>query len=76
MHDDESDPERENINHKYTISNYFTINNKMKEKLKVREKEKDDNEDNIIKSEIVSKLKYNMNKIQQKEEYKNTKKIK
>jgi len=74
LHDDESDTERENINHKYTISNYFTINNKMKEKLKEREKEKDDNEDNIIKSEIVSKLKYNMNKIQQKEEYKNTKK--
>ena len=64
LHDEDSDTERENINNKYTISNYFTINNKMKEKLKERERQKDDNEDRIIKSEIVSMLKYNMNKFQ------------
>jgi hypothetical protein len=76
LNDEESDTEREIRKNQYTISNYFTINKMKKEKIigKEKNKEKEDNEDNIIKSEIVSKLKYNMKKIQPKEEYKNTKK--
>ena len=73
LHDEESDTEQEIKNNQYTISNYFTIN-KRKEKIKEKKKEKEENEDNMIKSEIFSKFKYNMNKIQTKEEYKNTKK--